>query len=472
MSDMDRDQLGQLLSAHLDGELDDRERAFVDRLLESDDEVRAWYDSLRLTVTAVGAMPRHGAPSGMSDDVRELVERQALLGDGGAQRSSPRMRVPWLGITSAAAVFIAAALVGINQFGNWFGRTGVATQFAQGPTQRSAPATLQNPVAEGSGKMAHNESKKLAAATKSTKADESLEAKLEAGADREAVLAHHFSDESVVLTLALANKGSIDQTARRVTAYLAQAKISNVASDAVPAASLRSSPFYVQGRSGINYDDAGERQLLVRVPVAVLGKLVDQVTSGETPGEQVALKAGSLRFDGRAAVRDTFRQLEPKPTALAAKGQSQSVHARSRRREIRSPKKSGESSAKDQPFVSEVFKALGIAPEVLAQSKHETPRLAKGSRSARAAPGAASTAAPADRDESADYRTNEPLATDTASTAKEGRGDSFRQAEKPAVPLVTIVIRLTTPDAESHKPTSPPVPASKLAPAHGPSMSH
>lgn len=472
MIDMDHDQLGQLLSAHLDQELDDRERAFVERLLDSDDEVRAWYDSMRLTVTAVAAMPRHGAPSGMSDDVRDLVERQALLGDTGAGGSSQRMRVPWVGITSVAAVLIAAALVGVSQFDNWFGRPSVREQLAQAPVKRSAPAIMQNSAANESGAPVADKSKKLAAATESTKTYDNLEAKLEAGADRVAVLAHHFSHESVVLTVALDDKGSVDQTARRLTAYLAQAKISNVASDAVPASSLRSSPFYVQGHSGVNYDAAGERQLLLRVPVAVLSKLVDQVSSGPTAAEQVALKAGTLRFEGREAVRDTFKQLEPKPTTLAATGPSKSAFARARRRAIRSPNKSDASRAQDRRLVSEVFDALGIAPEVLADSKRESSPPTNESKAVHTAEDAASTAAGVAQDELADYRTNEPLATETASAPENERVDSLNQAEKPAAPLVTIVIRLTTPDAESHKPAPPPHPASKLAPAHRPAMSH
>lgn len=61
MATIDRDKLGEYLSAYLDGELSDSERAAVDRLLARDARVRAQLDELRQTVEMVRALPRRAA---------------------------------------------------------------------------------------------------------------------------------------------------------------------------------------------------------------------------------------------------------------------------------------------------------------------------------------------------------------------------------------------------------------------------
>ena len=63
MADMKPEQLGETLSAYLDGELDAIETAKVDQLLRDDRSVREQLTVLQRTVKLARSLPRHGAPS-------------------------------------------------------------------------------------------------------------------------------------------------------------------------------------------------------------------------------------------------------------------------------------------------------------------------------------------------------------------------------------------------------------------------
>src|SRR3990170_1217954 len=96
MARLNPDQLGELLSAYIDRELDAAQTAQVERLLREDEAARRMLSELRRTVNAVASLPRHPAPASIASDVQTVLERSALLGDAPPARPHVhRTRAPW-----------------------------------------------------------------------------------------------------------------------------------------------------------------------------------------------------------------------------------------------------------------------------------------------------------------------------------------------------------------------------------------
>ncbi|MGB2987736.1 MAG: hypothetical protein WBE26_17860, partial [Phycisphaerae bacterium] len=85
MAGIDRGQLGELLSAYIDGELDAEHVKSVERILREDAGARHLLEELRGTVNIVSSLPRHSAPGSIAEDVQFQVERSELLGDPDSQ---------------------------------------------------------------------------------------------------------------------------------------------------------------------------------------------------------------------------------------------------------------------------------------------------------------------------------------------------------------------------------------------------
>ena len=110
--------LKEQLSAYLDGELSEEERAEVQAWLDEYADTRALVDELRATVEALGALPRAEASGELLEGLRSRLERRALLdepsefaGEGTPVRMFSVGR--WL---SAAAVL---ALSGVALYFTW-----------------------------------------------------------------------------------------------------------------------------------------------------------------------------------------------------------------------------------------------------------------------------------------------------------------------------------------------------------------
>ena len=78
MTELNRDNLNEYLSAYIDDELDESERAEVERLLRADPAVRSRLEALRQTVNLVNALPRQNAPPDLLDDLTNRAERELL----------------------------------------------------------------------------------------------------------------------------------------------------------------------------------------------------------------------------------------------------------------------------------------------------------------------------------------------------------------------------------------------------------
>lgn len=102
--------LGQYeqISAYLDGELTEKERAEVERLLERDAEARRILAELRQTARLLGSLPKERLSAGAAEALNARMERESLLGDG-ATRSTGGA---WWKTPALAACIVVACLVG------------------------------------------------------------------------------------------------------------------------------------------------------------------------------------------------------------------------------------------------------------------------------------------------------------------------------------------------------------------------
>jgi len=104
------------LTAYLDGELSEAERAEVQRLLEHDPAARALLDDLRAAARLVGSLPRERSTVEMSDMIRSRLGRGSHLGAVGGVSSPPHGAIRWVrGVAVAASIALActAAYLGM-----------------------------------------------------------------------------------------------------------------------------------------------------------------------------------------------------------------------------------------------------------------------------------------------------------------------------------------------------------------------
>lgn len=80
MTEQNSDQLGEMLSAYLDGELGDADRVRVQQLLERDPAARRLWEDLQETVATVSSLPRHAAPDSILVTLHHQLERRELVG--------------------------------------------------------------------------------------------------------------------------------------------------------------------------------------------------------------------------------------------------------------------------------------------------------------------------------------------------------------------------------------------------------
>jgi len=105
-----RPETFEQLTAYLDGELSDAERAAVEQWLAVDADARRMLEELRRTARLVGSLPRERTPAGMSDALRARLERASLLGE--AAGALPRSRTSWLRPVALAASIMLVCTVG------------------------------------------------------------------------------------------------------------------------------------------------------------------------------------------------------------------------------------------------------------------------------------------------------------------------------------------------------------------------
>ncbi len=94
------------LTAYLDGELSEAERAEVERLLERDAEARALLEELRETARLIGTVPKEFAGMGFNEAVRVRLERSSLPDE------VPSRRMSWWKPVALAASLVIVCTIG------------------------------------------------------------------------------------------------------------------------------------------------------------------------------------------------------------------------------------------------------------------------------------------------------------------------------------------------------------------------
>lgn len=114
MSEKSKAEIDELLSGYIDGELSQRQRTEVKRLLQHDDELSQRLNQLKRQKQLLGALPIVPAPEGLLDDVKATLERQSILDNASARRDeSAGVRHLMLRkfLTAAAMLSLVGALV-------------------------------------------------------------------------------------------------------------------------------------------------------------------------------------------------------------------------------------------------------------------------------------------------------------------------------------------------------------------------
>ena len=107
------DRMEELLNAYHDGQLNAREEAKVERLLENDAHVKLLLDQIVQTSQRVRQLPRAEAPESLRDEIQYQLERDQLLNPQADElQRVGRTHLLFRRFTAAAAVILLAGAVG------------------------------------------------------------------------------------------------------------------------------------------------------------------------------------------------------------------------------------------------------------------------------------------------------------------------------------------------------------------------
>lgn len=301
MTALEREKLGEWLSAYVDGELNAEQNAIIERLLDEDDEVRARLEELRTASRMVAELPRHAAPPSILDDIRRQTERDALIGGAESDRVSVpgqvRFGMRWLATAAMLAVVVSGAYVAY--------RVWPARQQPMGPPlARNVPK--DGDVAIGADENAESgvgasvrESMRSAAASRDEADLATFDQKIARHSSAEEILEHPFANEMNVVTLAYATDKDRDASLAELTRQLRATRVRAI--DAEPAVEeIADAPVFLEGRAGVNYEASNERQLLLRVPKRGIETVVNQLdASGRA---EPSMQVGPISVRGRSGM--------------------------------------------------------------------------------------------------------------------------------------------------------------------------
>lgn len=317
MSDIDREQLGEWLSAYLDGELSEEQTTVVERLLREDASARQSLDALRRASELVSSLPRHAAPDSIAEDVQAHAERQGLLGGMETPSSigQPR-RSPIRAALSLAAMlaFVVGGLWFIAVYNRSEGEP--RTDVVAAASKRRMPA----PAARVEASKGDRDDAKGEASTAAERlaVAASFDQKLRAGMSLAAVHTHAFDNEPVRLQVTVSDGRRRDALEARLVAYLGGRQSTDLASVAGAKAegSVLPGSFYFRGTSGRNFDQPSQRQILVSASRSELDIMVAELGRATVKGESVALRAGPLSIRGWRRVQTALYGIEDTATGV------------------------------------------------------------------------------------------------------------------------------------------------------------
>jgi len=385
MSNIDQEQLGEWLSAYLDGELNPEQRELVERRLREDESARRLLDELRRTVNLVSSLPRHCAPGSIAEDVQLHVERSELLGEPEepSVRSGGRRRPVLTVLSMAAALGLFA--VGLRI---------IVTNRATEPQIGESTVAMRDTAAES----ALTSDQPAPPADRSEKEEMSLVAtadfsrKIRAGLGTESVSTHAFANETVRLRVVARDEADREAITDKIVAYLAERRAADLAvamTDKSDRTALAGS-FYYRGDPGINYVEPSEQQVLVRASRRELEGMMDELERYLPATDGVVLVAGPLSIHGLRRARTALYGLEePAPAVTMGRGpyslgdKAEAVDGERGEKDLTSPDTT-------PPRIDELFdgllKTIGLDREMLAGPPTPKPDAAPAGPSTSKAP--------------------------------------------------------------------------------------
>jgi hypothetical protein len=437
MARIEQDEIGELLSAYIDGELSTSQRMVVEKLLREDATARHLLEQLRRTVDATQALPRHPAPASLAGDVQAMLERTALLDDAPhAPIRLHRDRAPW------AARLSIAAMVGLVAVGGWY--------YLQEPAKNrptSSPMSLpgERSVESAGADSAAREAERPRIGDSVALADRrTVDEKLAAGVELASLRTHPFEAEGLRLQVNVKDTKDAAALVDRVSKRLADEKLINL--ETKPGASASASAgFYLRGSEGRNFIAPQESQILVRATPAQLEQVLSDVAIAKPSEGDATLVAGTLKVQGIQQSQQVLNATRRSRTQAAAPTSPPTDKLAA----------GVKKEAPSDDFVTNLVKIVGIDPALLQKSEDK---------------GGATSVASAEKAEEKDAESNAP--TDEAGARREAThaeptgtlvDRSLARIAEPAPaalepePLVTLIIQMVPPPepARPAKPTTP-----------------
>lgn len=354
MKEKEREQLGLLLSAYLDGELDLKQTNLVERALRESAEARAVLADLKAAAGALHGLPRHAAPNTIVDEVQAQIERMALI-EVSSSSAPPwaARRSPWKPALSLAAMLTFVVC------GTWLvSRVYRADDAAKSPRFENVTAEIASPSPPDGAERAAGTADVLLASA-------SLEQKLSAGLGVEAVTQHNFANEQLRLQFVVNDQRELTSVTRQLDTLLSsQLAAFPEAAEQQPQDAGVPDHFYFRGRAHVNYPESNMSQILVRAPREELEAIIERASDVAPRDEAVVLQAGPLEVPGRANVQNRFRGdyagqgLSSRMADAATRPKS--AHT-SRPRDLAD----SETDATVTQPIDELLKIVGISPEAL-----------------------------------------------------------------------------------------------------------
>ena len=301
MARIDREQLGELLSGYIDGELDPRERQIIERVLREDESARQLLADLRRTAQAVASLPRHAAPASILADTQATLERSALLNDFPAPRThQTRGRSSWAGRMAMAA------MLGLVLITGWWFTTEQARRGSQGKTelvQREISEDTPISVPATSAVIEDDRSTAAAVAT--------IEEQLAAGVHPTSFRSRTFAAEPLRLQVTVRGGAEREAVSTRIAAALSSQRLADLASVSGAGGDTTGSVqrFYYRGQAGVNFDAVNEDQILVRASPQQIDQILTELSAPDRSDESVALLAGPLAVQGLEKSRNVVQLL-------------------------------------------------------------------------------------------------------------------------------------------------------------------
>ncbi len=330
MARIDGEQLGELLSGYIDGELDPRERQIIERVLREDESARQLLADLRRTAQAVSSLPRHAAPSSILGDTTAILERTVLLDELPEPRPhQTHGRMTWVARLSMAAMVGLVVLTGwwfTNEQTRHGSKSGAelaqhevldADVKVEGGSRASdaetaealasrvrdiaangTPLTGRIPMEVGSGAGGIVKSATLA----------SVDQQLRNGLDPNALRDQTFTFEPLRLQVTVRNQAEREKVATRVAVALSNQQVSDLASPS-GARTPSGTRFFFQGKAGVNFKAANEDQILVHASPRQIDHLLTDLAAEGGLGDSVAMVAGPISVQGVAKSRSVVQLL-------------------------------------------------------------------------------------------------------------------------------------------------------------------